>query len=110
MAITGDWTLFYDWSCDGSYSKTTMKVNNNGTWNNGEGASGLWVQVAGMFMFTFNGSETTYAGNLASKSITGISTTFGGLNGCFYLLQKGVPTTFAAARVSGKKNAAGTDK
>lgn len=61
MAVTGDWTLFYDWGCDGSYSKTSMTVNSNGTWTNGEGYDGPWVQIAGMFMFTFNNSETTYA-------------------------------------------------
>lgn len=107
MAVPGNWTLFYDWNCDGTYSKTSMTVNANGTWSNGEGYTGPWVQVAGMFMFTFNNSETTYAGNLASKSITGISTTFGGLNGCFYMLQQGVPTTFAAERASGKLDSLG---
>ena len=84
-----------------------MTVNAGGTWTNGEGASGLWVQSAGMFMFTFNNSETTYAGNLASKSITGISTTFTGLNGCFYMLQKGVPTAFNEERVGAKNDASG---
>ena len=107
MAITGNWTLFYDWNCDGSYSKTSMKVNAGGTWTNGEGYSGLWVQSAGMFMFTFNNLETTYAGNLASKSVTGISTTFTGTNGCFYMLQAGVPTAFSDERVGGKVDASG---
>ncbi len=107
MAITGNWTLFYDWNSDGSYSKTSMKVNAGGTWTNGEGASGSWVQIAGMFMFTFNNSETTYCGNWASKSITGISTTFAGLNGSFYMLQSGVPTGFEAERVSSKNDASG---
>lgn len=107
MAVPGNWTLFYDWDCDGSYSSTSMKVNADGTWTNGEGAKGLWVQVAGIFMFTFNNSETTYAGNLASRSITGIQTTFAGLTGCFYMLQSGVPTAFAAARAAGKMDASG---
>ncbi len=106
MAVPGDWTLFYDWGCDGSYSKTTINVRTDGTWT-GPSYNGLWVQEAGMFMFTFNGSETTYAGNLASKSITGISTTFSGLKGCFYMLQEGVPTTFVAERVAGKLDVAG---
>jgi hypothetical protein len=107
MAVPGNWTLFYDWGCDGSYNKTTMTVETNGTWTNGEGHSGLWVQVAGMFVFTFNNSETTYAGNLASKSVTGVSTTFSGLQGCFYLLQEGVPTTFIAERTAGKADSLG---
>ncbi|UZJ40761.1 hypothetical protein OO006_10405 [Prosthecochloris sp. SCSIO W1101] len=107
MAVTGDWTLFYDWGCDGSYSKTSMTVNSDGTWTNGEGYNGPWVQIAGMFMFTFNNSETTYAGNLASKSITGVSSSFSGSNGCFYMLQSGVPTAFGAERVGGKRDSQG---
>lgn len=107
MAITGNWTLFYDWNSDGSYSKTTMTVNAGGTWTMAGGFSGLWVQIAGMFMFTFNGLETTYAGNWASKSITGISTTFAGLNGSFYMLQAGVPTAFNEERVGNKNDASG---
>jgi hypothetical protein len=107
MAVTGNWTLFYDWDCDGTYSKTTMSVNPDGTFSLGEGSKGLWVQVAGMFMFTFNNTETNYAGNLASKSITGISTTFSGLNGCFYMLQAGVPTSFLEERAANKKDARG---
>jgi hypothetical protein len=83
-----------------------MTINANGTWSGG-GYQGLWVQVAGMFMFTFNNSETTYAGTLASQSITGISTTFGGLNGCFYMLQAGVPTSFAEARAANRLDAKG---
>jgi hypothetical protein len=106
MAVTGDWTLFFDWDCDGTYSSVPMTVNAGGTFTL-SGSTGLWVQIAGMFMFTFNNSETTYAGNLASKSITGISTTFSGLNGCFYMLQKGVPTSFAAAKAGSKKDATG---
>lgn len=107
MAITGSWTLFYDWNSDGSYSKTSMTVNAGGTFTDGEGHSGTWVQTAGMFMFTFNSSETTYAGNWASKSVTGISATFNGLKGSFYMLQAGVPTAFNAERVGDKKDAIG---
>jgi len=107
MAVPGNWTLFYDWGCDGSYSKTTMTLNNNGTWTNGEGYAGKWVHIAGMLMFTFDNSDTTYAGNLASKSVTGIETTFAGLNGCFYMLQSGVPTVFHAERAAGKMDSQG---
>jgi hypothetical protein len=107
MAITGNWTLFYDWNCDGSYSKAQMTIQPNGRFTLSEGFSGPWIQVAGMFIFTFDNSDTTYAGDFADKSITGISTTFGGLNGCFYLPQEGVPATFAAERAAGKPNARG---
>src|SRR5262245_1010144 len=107
MPVPGKWTKFYDWGCDGSYSKTGMDFKADGTWSSGEGYKGLWVQVAGMLLFTYNNSETTYAGNLASKSVTGIQTTFSGLNGCFYMLQEGVPATFAAEKAAGKKDGSG---
>jgi hypothetical protein len=107
MATAGSWTLFYDWGCDGGYGSTPMTVNGDGTWTVDEGYSGLWVEVAGMFMFTFNDSETTYAGTLASQSVTGISTTFSGLTGCFYMLQQGVPRAFEAERAAGKADASG---
>lgn len=113
MAITGSWTLFYDWNSDGSYSKTSMTINAGGTWTNGEGASGVWIQVSGMFMFLFNNSKTTYAANFASKSMTGISTTFAGLTGSFYLLQSGVlplaqeEKEEQGVKAKGKKDASG---
>jgi hypothetical protein len=85
-----------------------MIVNADGTWSVNEGYTGLWVQSAGMFLFKFDTSQTTYAGNLASQSITGISTTFSGLNGCFYMLQEGVPVTVTEGRASGKADASGS--
>jgi hypothetical protein len=60
-----------------------------------------------MFMFTFDSYKTTYAGTRAGQSITGIFTTFEGVNGCFYMLKQGVPTTFAIARAPGKRDLAG---
>ena len=95
MPAPGNWTLFYDWGCSGSYGSTTMTVNGNGTWSNGQGYTGLWVEVAGMFLFKFNNSSTTYASNMADLSATGIMTTFGGLSGCFYMLEAHAPTAFA---------------
>jgi hypothetical protein len=45
--------------------------------------------VAGILTFQFNNSKATYSGNIADKSVTGINTTFAGLNGSFYMLEKG---------------------
>jgi hypothetical protein len=73
-----------------------MTIAANHTWTNGQGYSGVWVQVAGILTFLFNGLKTTYSGNLADKSVTGINTTFGGLNGSFYMLEAGA----AAAKVA----------
>jgi hypothetical protein len=97
MPVPGSWTLHYDWSTTGTYASTPMTVAANNTWTNGQGYNGTWVQVAGIFTFQFNNSKTTYSGNLADKSVTGVNTTFGGLNGSFYMLEEGAG---AAARAT----------
>jgi len=92
QAVPGGWTLAYDWGCDGSYRTTSMNITANGRWTNGEGYTGPWASVgapAGMLIFAFDGYPTTYAGNLAGGSVTGIQTAFSGLDGCFYMLQEG---------------------
>lgn len=103
--VPGNWTLAFDWDCDGSYSTSALVFNANGTWS-GAGFAGVWSSLAGQISFTFNGSETTYSGNIASRSVTGINTTFTGLNGCFYLLQAGVPLALGDAGAE-RYNAAG---
>jgi hypothetical protein len=89
MAVPGSWTLYYDWNSTGTYASTSMTIAANGTWHNGQNFNGVWVQVAGILTFQFNNSKTTYSGNIADKSVTGINTTFGGLNGSFYMLEAG---------------------
>ena len=74
-----------------------MTIVPNHTWSNAEGFHGTWVQVAGIFTFQFNNLKTTYSGNLADKSVTGINTTFGGLNGSFYMLEEGAGAAVARA-------------
>jgi hypothetical protein len=89
--------LFYDWNSTGHYASTSMTIAANGTWSNGQGYSGVWVQGGGVLTFLFNNSKTTYAGNWTDKSVTGINTTFGGLNGSFYLLEEGAGAAPAQA-------------
>jgi hypothetical protein len=109
MAVTGNWTLFFDWDCDGGYGNTPMTFKNDGTWTCGEGYSGKWVEGAGMLVFVYNGSQTTYCGNLASQSVTGISAfAAGGAKGCFYMLQEGaLPTSLDSKRAVKKPDSAG---
>jgi hypothetical protein len=92
-SVPGSWTLAFDWDCNGTYRTTPVNLHANGTFDTGGSNVGNWVQQAGMLTFQFDNSlHTTYSGNLASKSITGIQSTFDGLNGCFYMLQSGAPT------------------
>jgi hypothetical protein len=112
MALAGNWMLYYDWNSTGTYGNTPMTIAANGTWTNGQGYSGAWVQVAGILTFHFNNSKTTYSGNLADKSVTGINTTFNGLDGSFYMLEQGAGAALASlpavqhrvADASGKKH------
>jgi|ERR1700680_90065 hypothetical protein len=109
MPVPGNWTLHYDWNSTGTYGSTPMTIAPNNTWTNGQGYHGPWVQVAGILTFQFDSSKTTYSGNLADKSVTGINTTFGGLNGSFYMLEAGAAAAQVAERAhaiadtSGKK-------
>jgi hypothetical protein len=96
MSVPGSWTLFFDWNSTGNYGSTPMTVNANGTWTNGEGYNGTWVQVAGILSFQFSKSQTTYSGNLADKSVTGINSTFSGLSGSFYMLEEGAAAQIKA--------------
>ncbi len=110
--VSGRWTLFYDWGCTGSYSAARMTFYPDGTFSISEGYRGLWVEEAGMLMFTFNKGETTYAGNRTSKSVTGISTAFevdNDFEGCFFMVQKIVPTAFAAGGKTAQRDVAGNE-
>jgi hypothetical protein len=110
MPVPGSWTLYYDWNSTGTYGSTSMTLAANNTFTDGQGGSGVWVQVAGILTFQFNNSKTTYSGNLADKSVTGINTTFGGLNGSFYMLEtaagvapQALERAHSVADASGKK-------
>jgi hypothetical protein len=107
MSVPGSWMLYYDWNSTGTYGSTPMTVASNGTWTNGQGYSGAWIQVSGILSFKFNNSNTTYSGNLADKSVTGANTTFGGLNGSFYMLEEGAGMAAAAARAHSVADSSG---
>ena len=93
MPVPGNWTLSYDWNSTGTYTSTPMAIAANNTFAlPSQGLSGEWAQVAGILTFQFNNSKTTYSGNLADKSVTGVSTTFSGLNGSFFMLEQGAPS------------------
>jgi hypothetical protein len=100
MSVPGSWTLYYDWNSTGTYGSTSMTIASNNTWTNGQGYNGIWVQVAGILTFQFNNSKVTYSGNIADKSVTGVNTTFAGLNGSFYMLEKGAAAATAHAKES----------
>lgn len=56
--VPGAGTLYYDWAAMGATETRRLPINGNGTWTSGEGYSysGLWVQAAGMLIFTATAS------------------------------------------------------
>ena len=103
ISIPGNWTLYYDWGCTGSYAAVGMTLNSNGTYTiPSQNLSGNWAVIsgtssassgaAGTLMFDFNTFKTAYAGVLASKTVTGTQSSFGGGNGCFTMVAAGGPS------------------
>jgi hypothetical protein len=107
MVVSGKWTLHYDWGCGGSYSQVDMNFNNDGTFTL-PGGNGNWVQIEGTIIWRFNTGPAIYGGNIVGSSMTGLMSTFGGSNGCWYALKSGATTMLAKERkpeldASGKK-------
>jgi hypothetical protein len=101
MSIVGEWTLHYDWGCSGNYAQAGITFNNDGTFSTSEASAGKWVQTDGMILFQFDqfdSIKTTYGGNLAGNAMVGMSSTFAGLNGCWYAIRVGSTTMLAKER------------
>ena len=108
QSAVGKWILCYDWYCDGDPDYTDMEVKADGTWSDGQGEGGLWIQGRHMFVFTFYDYKTTYSGVMFAQQIKGIQGTFQypqSLQGCFHM----VPYTnnFKGKHKTGTPNASG---
>jgi hypothetical protein len=87
-----------------------MTVYSNGTWSNGQGNKGQWVSSSQIFMFHFNGSNTTYSGTGGFLgSISGIQATFNvpNLKGCFYMTRPAVTLEPKEEHIKGQPDAGG---
>ena len=105
-SIVGTWKMNFSWGCSTSYSSIPSFVfNAGGTWSGGA-SSGKWVQNEGMLILNINGVATIYTGNIAGHAMSGTSTTFAGLNGCWYATRVGVAA--AAASKGARANFAGS--
>ena len=85
--VTGSWTLYFDWNCDGSYTSVGLTINANGTFTTG--SSGKWTQLEGMIEWKFDNTTTAYGGNVLGDAMVGSMSTFNGLDGCWYALKSG---------------------
>ena len=73
-------------------------------WDNSNGTfalapyTGKWVEIGGKILWQFDGSKTTYGGNIAGSAMIGAMSTFAGLNGCWYAIKAGSTTMLAKER------------
>ncbi len=93
MAMTGTWTIFFDWSSSGNYRTASLAFAADGTFTSTPGGAGKWVQNGGIVALRYdNPPNTSFFGVLAGKVVTGAMTAFGGKTGDFYMLEQPVQT------------------
>ena len=107
----GEWTLNFDWGCTGNYSQAPMMLNGDGTLSVLTTETGEWVENDGKIMWRFDTGPAVYSGDIIGPAMVGISSTFQGLNGCWYALVGGSTTAALEARkpehdVAGNKTSA----
>jgi hypothetical protein len=104
MSAVGSWTLHFSWGCTGSYGTSPVTFNANGTFTLAP-YTGKWIENSGEVMWKFDQSpNSVYSGNEMSNAMLGISSSFAGLNGCWYALRVG---TSAPAEAKSEFDAAG---
>ena len=102
----GEWTLHYDWGCTGNYVQAPMMLNGNGTLSVLSSETGEWVENDGKIMWRFDTGPAVYSGDIVGPVMVGISSTFQGLNGCWYALVGG-STAMAREASRAEYNVAG---
>jgi hypothetical protein len=91
MSVPGNWVLHYDWGCSGNYISAPITFNNNGTFAV-QGLSGKWSSHDGQILFQFDSNHATYGGSVVDSAMVGISSTFAGLDGCWYAIKQTATT------------------
>lgn len=85
--ISGNWILHFSWGCSSNYGQLGITFNNNGTFTGP--LSGKWVQQDGTLLLSFDTGPAKYGGTVDGNVGSGASSTFTGLNGCWYLTKQG---------------------
>lgn len=110
MSVPGTWTLHFDWGCGGTYGITPITFNAAGTFSSPP-YTGHWSSHDGQILFHFDaGGQATYGGAVVDSAMVGISTTFSGLNGCWYAIKSGSTATAFAEHKTATHDAAGGAK
>jgi hypothetical protein len=112
MSGSGEWMLYYDWGCSGTYGNAPITFNSDGTFNSSP-YTGKWYENEGKIIWRFDTApNTAYSGDQVDLTMVGISSTFAGLNGCWYArplagLEKSSPVSKQGIDVSGKRVGSG---
>ncbi len=85
----GAWTLHFDWGCTGNYTQVPMMLGGDGTFTVSSTETGKWIENDGKIMLHFDTGPAVYSGDIIGPVMVGISSTFQGLNGCWYALVGG---------------------
>jgi hypothetical protein len=88
MSVSGNWILHFSWGPTSNFSQVPIAFHNDGTFANGS-ATGKWSQQDGTLLLSFDNGPAKYAGNVEGVVGSGAMSTFGGLNGCWYLTKQG---------------------
>jgi hypothetical protein len=87
MTISGSWTLHFSWGGTGSYAQTGLTFNPDRTFSGSY--TGKWRQQNGTVMLGFDGGPAKYGGTVNGAIGSGVMSTFGGLDGTWYLSRAG---------------------
>jgi hypothetical protein len=110
MSVSGNWILHFSWGCTNTYGQAKLTFNSNGTFSGD--FPGKWVQQDGTLLLSFDTGPARYGGTVDGNVGSGASSTFAGLNGCWYLTKEGTVGIMAATAEAPSPrqshNAAGT--
>ena len=81
-SIVGDWTLNYDWNCDGSSNTATITFAADGTFTTSGGGSGTWTQNGDQVQWVYD-NGTTYDGTISGDTMSGTMVGYTGSTGCW---------------------------
>jgi len=87
MSVSGPWILHFSWGCSNVYLQSQIDFNAGGTF--GGQFTGKWVQQDGTLLLSYDGGPAKYGGTVDGNVGSGAMSTFGGLNGCWYLSRQG---------------------
>ncbi|QWF85183.1 hypothetical protein HUW46_08637 [Amycolatopsis sp. CA-230715] len=85
--ISGNWLLHFSWGATRSYAQTMLSFNGNGTFTGA--LTGKWHQQDGTILLSFDTGPAKYAGTVDGSVGSGAMSTFGGLDGAWYLSKEG---------------------